>query len=66
MRPATDERRLVAGLVTPTRRFHLDGVGALVGEQLGAKRSRRSVGQLQHFHLGEYAVHVEKGMREKG
>jgi hypothetical protein len=49
MRLVIDERRLKARSVSHDWRFHLDGVGALIRQQLGAKGAGWSVRQLQHF-----------------
>ena len=40
--------RFVAGLVAPAGRLNLDGVHALVGQQLGAIGARGPVGQFQY------------------
>ena len=49
--------RLVAGLVAPAGRLNLDGVRALVGQQLGAISARGPVGQFQYAQFRKYSGH---------
>jgi hypothetical protein len=51
VRHAADERRFVTGRVATAGRFDFQGIGPLIGQQLGAKRSRQAVGEFQYAHV---------------
>ena len=57
VRLGADERRLVARGIPSTGWLELDGVGALIGQQLGAKRARDRMGHLEHVHSRKYCLH---------
>ena len=52
------KRRLFPRWVAAVGRLYLDGVRALVGQQLGAVRAGEGAGKLHHFYVVENTLHV--------